>query len=123
MTLDVVGSAVLMASLALVLREIGYRGAGVFSVISMVVILISSFEKLGEVINGLFNISSFSEALEEKIGIALKIVGISYVFGISSDICRNLGEGGIEVAGRVEILLISFPLVEEIFEIGVELLG
>ena len=122
-----VGSAVLMASLALVLREIGYRGAGVFAVISMVVILISSFEKLGEVINGLFNISSFSEALEEKIGIALKIVGISYVFGISSDICRNLGEGGIakalEVAGRVEILLISFPFVEEIFEIGVELLG
>ena len=56
----------------------------------------------------------------------LKILGAGYVFGVCSDICSELGEGGLSGAvclfGRVEIIALSLPYIKRIVEKGIELI-
>jgi hypothetical protein len=48
----------------------------------------------------------------------LKIVGVGYLSGIASDLCTDLGEGGLArgatVLGRLEIAVICLPFLEKI---------
>ena len=57
----------------------------------------------------------------------MKVVGIGYLGGISSDVCKEIGEAGvakgISVAARLEILLISLPFVKDLLELSVSLIG
>ena len=56
----------------------------------------------------------------------LKGLGIVILTGISSDICRDSGEGTlashIETVGKLELLLLCIPLIEEIFATAEKLL-
>ena len=62
----------------------------------------------------------------EIVGVALKALGVSYLFAVSSDVCTSLGEGGVaralDVLGRVELAIIVMPYVLKIIEMGRELL-
>ncbi len=63
----------------------------------------------------------------DAVSVAVKALGLSYLFGISADICRELGEQGIakcvEVVGRVEIISLALPYFRQIIELGVEFMG
>ena len=56
----------------------------------------------------------------------MKILFVGYVFGISSEICRELGEGGISTVmtslGKIEIILIVLPYIRDIVYLGVGLI-
>ena len=60
--------------------------------------------------------------LSSYIGFLLKALGIAILTQVCADICRDAGEGGIgsgiELAGKMEILILCLPLVEEIFSIA-----
>jgi stage III sporulation protein AD len=60
------------------------------------------------------------------IEILFKGLGIVILTGISSDICRDSGEGTlathIETVGKLELLLLCIPLIEEIFATAEKLL-
>ena len=53
-------------------------------------------------------------------------MGLGYVFGFTSEICSELGEGviasAVTAAGRVQIFLVAYPYFEKIIKLGVELL-
>ena len=59
--------------------------------------------------------------------IMLKGLGIAMLTQICADLCRQTGEGGIaggvEMVGRAELLLLCLPLMRELFDVAVELLG
>lgn len=59
--------------------------------------------------------------------IILKALGIAFVAEIAAGVCRDGGEGGlatwVETAGKLAILLLSLPLIEEILETVKALLG
>ena len=59
--------------------------------------------------------------------LTLKALGIGYLTQISSEICRESGEGsiatGIETVGKLELIILSFPLLSKIFAISEELLS
>ncbi len=63
----------------------------------------------------------------EAWGILLKSLGVAFVTEIAASICRDSGEGGlagwVEMAGRVEILLLSFPLIRTVLGTVTDLLG
>ena len=65
------------------------------------------------------------EALGESALSILKIIGIGYIFGISSDVCRELGEAGISSAlsliGRFEAIAVALPFIAEIFSLALSL--
>ena len=58
--------------------------------------------------------------------IFLKALAIAYMTQISSDLCKDSGETGIatgiEAVGKVEILLLSIPLINKIIAMSEELL-
>ena len=57
----------------------------------------------------------------------LKALGIAAVTQITSDICREAGEGTVagqvELVGKLEIVLLSLPLAEQLLMLARELLG
>lgn len=59
--------------------------------------------------------------------ILLKALCIALLTHVTSSICKDAGESGIaglvETAGKLEILLLSFPLIKEILLISSELLS
>ena len=64
---------------------------------------------------------------EELWGILLKTLGIAFLTEVAAGICRDGGEGSlatwVEMAGKLEILILSLPLVEHILDAAKELLG
>ena len=59
-----------------------------------------------------------TEETAEYIGIMLKALGIVFLTHISSAVCKDCGENtlsvGVELAGKIEILLLCLPLIEKI---------
>ena len=51
-------------------------------------------------------------------GTVLKALGIAVLTQLGADVCRDFGEGsiasGIEFVGRLEMLVLCFPLIEKL---------
>ncbi len=59
--------------------------------------------------------------------ILFKALGIALLTSVCANICRECGESsaaaGVELAGKLEILLLSLPLINEILEVAQGLLA
>lgn len=57
----------------------------------------------------------------------VKSLGICLLTQLTADLCRDAGEGGMasaaELAGKTALLLLLFPLLEQIGELAAELMG
>ncbi len=57
----------------------------------------------------------------------LKALGISVITEVAAGMCRDVGETGVatwvEAAGKLEILVLSLPLISEILTVARELLS
>ena len=95
------------------------------SIALILICSISLVAGVGKLIESIYSFS-LSDEIETRVGYIIKIVGASYVFGICSDVCRELGESSIAsiitAIGRVEIILLSLPAISEVFLIAEELL-
>lgn len=124
--LKLIGAALLLTVTAFLLRQLGWRGAPVFAVICCVILLMETTDSLASIINSVTATAELG-AVSEPLGAALKTLGAGYLFGISADVCRELGESGIaktvEVVGRLEIIAIVIPFFEQIIKVGIELIG
>lgn len=125
MIFKICAAGLLCAALGMLLSEMGWRGKRVFTAVCAAVLL----SALSEGVSSLFGkVMSVSEAagISEVAKSAVKIIGVGYIFGVSSDICTELGEntlaGTLTMAGRVEILLIVLPYFIKILSFGLELI-
>lgn len=59
--------------------------------------------------------------------ILLKALGIAFLSHYAAELCRESGEGslagGVELVGKIEILLLCIPLMEQILSTAKELLA
>ena len=59
--------------------------------------------------------------------ILLKALGVAFLTEAAASVCRDSGEGGlatwVETAGRLEILLLSFPLIRTVMDTVTGILG
>ena len=122
--IKLIAYAMITLFLGVLLREFGFRGARLFSILGTVTII-------GALIIAVGNASPVGVYLsdgvnKEYIAMILKIIGVGYVSGICSDICTDLGEmglsGAVAMIGKVEIVLISLPCAKEIIERGLALI-
>lgn len=124
--LKFVGAALLLTATAFLLRRLGFAGAPVFAAVCAVLLLSETVSIFGNVFKSAALIGDVS-SVKEPLEAAIKTLGAGYLFGVSADICRELGESGIakavEVVGRVEIIALVFPYFEQIIKVGVELIG
>lgn len=121
-----VGVVLLVAMLATVLSELGFRGSRLISVLGVLAAVVLTLHLFDEVIGALEGIIELG-GIEEIANSAIRIIGIGYVYGVASDICLDLGERGIALTvlgiGRVEILLLALPSVIKIVEGAIDMIG
>ena len=59
--------------------------------------------------------------------ILLKALGVAFLTEIAASVCRDSGETGlatwVETAGKLEILLLSFPLIRTVMDTVADMLG
>ena len=122
-----VGAIICVALLAtvgaVVLKGFGFRGASVFSAAAVTVMLASAIASAHPIFEFFKIIPSSASEYTESV---IKAIGIGYATGITSDICKELGENGIakavSVGAKIELVLLALPHVYEITELALELL-
>ena len=119
----VVAYVVITLFLGFVLKEMGFKGSRLVMLLATVSLLGAAAVCIGELVDML---PPLADAGKEYAVAMLKIVGVSYAFGICSDICREAGESALSTVvslfGRLEILALAMPYIKRIAEKGVELL-
>ena len=124
--MTVCGLGVLAGFCAFALRNFGWRGVPLF-VIAAALFLLSGqlpvFREAGEVFSTLARV----EGLGEGTGTVLRIVGVGYLCGITADVCRELGEGGVAravtVAGKCGLLALALPYLSSLLALGLSRAG
>ena len=95
------------------------RLAGILILFSFIIILMNPILDFIKSIMG-------ENLPQEHIKIVLKAFSLAYITQISSELCRECGENniafGIESAGKVEIIILSLPLINTIIEFSKELI-
>ena len=118
-------SALLVAILAALLSELGFRHKRLFTVLSLVVLISMLADGIGDLLPSLVGFAELG-GLSDAAKCAVKAVGLGYVFGFTSDICSSLGESTlaslVTAVGRVEIFLLALPYFVKTVEMGMELL-
>lgn len=116
--------AIIGAVCAFLLKSFGWRGATLVSIgaaLSLLLVLFTYFEKIGEIFNTVAELDGAAESVKT----ILKVLGVGYVSGISSDICRELGENAlasvIVTLARIETLLIVSPMLLDVLRLGLEM--
>ena len=122
MMMEVVFAGLVFSVASVLLRNLGWRGAPVFASLALVVL----FSAVVSHLNVFFEASRivFLGSAGEAIS---KIIGIAYLFGISSDVCRELGESavasGLLLAGRLEMIAVSLPFLADLVSGAMRLAG
>ena len=82
----------------------------------------------GTVMDYVTALSAATGALDgESWAILLKALGVAFLTETAASVCRDSGEAGlatwVETAGKLEILLLSFPLIRTVMDTVAALLG
>jgi stage III sporulation protein AD len=120
-----VGFALVIAFLAMILREIGFRGASLICVLGAICLFGLAVGGMGQIRDELYSLS-LTSGTEELFGSVLLIVGVSYLFSFAAELCRGIGEGtvasALELFGRVEIIVMALPALREIMKMAEEII-
>ena len=74
------------------------------------------------------DLASATGALEgEEWSLLLKALGVAFLTETAASVCRDSGEGTlaswVETGGRLQLLLLSFPLIRRVLDLVMALLG
>ena len=124
--LSVAGTALVGCVAAMAVRRFDASNAMLASLMCAVVISAFCFTRLGA-------FADFADELRglggygEYFTIMLKGLSIAFLCECACDICRDCGESSIaskvEFAGKVELLLLSLPLLRSVIELSKDLLS
>jgi len=118
--------AVIAVTAILIIRQLKGELSFAVKVISAVLILGLTVASLEPVINDITSVF-ITEKSSEYIRIMLKAAGIAFLTHISSSICKDCGENtlsvGVELAGKIEILILCLPLIEKIMGYLLEMIS
>ncbi len=101
--------------------------------IASIAVAVSGVLVFGYIAEGLLPFLTFVKGIAYQTGVEsyftlmLKALAVSFACKMSADICRDCGENSlanrVELAGKVGIVLISIPVVTQLFEIAKDMLG
>lgn len=118
--LKVTVGAVIAALCAVILRRNGGEFAVVLVLTAGAWILTMLVRPLGEVISCLVRLARIAELDIDLMEPVIKVVGLSVIARIASEVCRAAGEGGLavfaELAGTILALAAALPLVNGVVE-------
>ena len=122
--LKIFGLAFLFAASSFILKALGWKGAPLVAACAIVGLLSLFMERLEPILE-IFRIIKEEAGMGDAVECVLKIIGIGYLSGICSDICRELGEpsvaSAVSLVARIESLAVISPIIVEILTLGLEL--
>ena len=120
------GVALLCAAVGMLLRSLGSnlalpaRALGGLLILSLI---LPSLRSTVEVVRTLFEVGG----VERYAVVMLRALGVAMLGRICAEVCRDCGESGtasgVELAGKLAILSLCLPLIEEILEMATALLA
>ena len=121
-----VGVALVCAILSALLDGLGFKSRRLFSTLSAIVVMVGLIGTVSELLSEVMKITE-DTGIGDAADKAVRAVGLGYVFGFTSDICKSLGESTlaslVTAVGRVEIFLLALPYFVKTIELGMELLS
>ncbi len=119
--------AVTAAVFAVLLKKYNPEMALLTATVTGVIIFAAVLSSISPAISLLKRLSSLTGAAGKNIGILLKSIGVCYICRFSADSCRDSGQsalaGKIELAGRVAVVLLCLPVLEEIINSAIKITG
>ena len=118
--------AVVTACIIAAIRNLRPELASIAAAIAGVLIMAYAVEAIVPFITFVKDIAA-EKGVENYFTLMLKALAISFCCRMSAEICRDCGENTlasrVELAGKVGIVLISLPIVKQLFEIAKDMLG
>ena len=123
--LQIAGCALLAVMTILLLRELRPVFSPHVRLAATVVLVGAALSLYAPVLTRVQSLLSVTGAAEYAAPV-LRALGIALVCELTAAFCRDLGENtvaeGVQLFGKLEILVLSLPLVDKILEIAKELL-
>ena len=121
------GIGLLCAVAGIILRQIKGGELSLFIRIGGVLIIFgAAMVMMKNVISDLMEITE-GQGLDTYSRVLIKTLGIALLTKICSDICRDCGEGtlasGVELCGKIAILLLCIPMIGELMDYAKKILG
>ena len=123
------GGAILSVMLITVLKKENPDGALMLRLAAAVCLGIAAICAMRPVIEyarSIGELHGMGDGISSAVSVLLKALGISLLTHASSTVCRDCGEGSIayyvELAGKIEMLILSLPLIKGILDMAIELL-
>ena len=118
--LKIAAIAIFGIILAMILKNAKSELYIVISLALSVLIIFYIVAKLSGILTQLEQLKSFLSVNSQYIEIIIKVVGITYITQLASDICRDNGytavAGQIEVFCKITVAALSMPVVIALFE-------
>ena len=99
----------------------------VVSIAAGVVILLILLVDLGSIFDAVEQLFISSGLNGEVFKLTLKALGLCYITNFAVDVCKDFGQTSlaskIELAGKIAVITLSFPLIETILKTVTELIG
>lgn len=120
------GIVIIALLLSVLLRNYRSEFSLLVVICASIIIFIMISEDLNTIVVRFSEITEDVTGTKQYINLMLKVLGISLIAQLLSDLCRDSGESALatqaETAAKVIILIISFPLFESVIEIVTGLL-
>ena len=117
----IIGVAVLTTFAVLVLRPTRPEVAAIVSVAGGLIILLMFVDALSGVISNMWEIVNRTGIRSEVFSALLKIIGIGYLTEFAAGICKDADNESmaqkVVLAGKVIILVLALPIVNNLIEI------
>ena len=113
--------------LALQIRSVKPEMAVYLGLATSLLIMLQAVEKLTQVLDGIRNIQEYLSVHGAYVEALWKIIGITYIAEISSDICKDAGynalAGQIGIFSKLSVLAVSMPVLEALLQTIHDFLG
>jgi stage III sporulation protein AD len=119
----IIGVALLTTFAVLVLKPTKPEIAALVSIAGGILVLLMFVESLSGVIQNITAIVTRTGIKSEVFAALLKIIGIGYLTEFAAGICNDAGNGSMAqkvlLAGKVIILVLALPIINNLIEIVV----
>ncbi|MBO5747142.1 MAG: hypothetical protein J6S13_08675 [Clostridia bacterium] len=127
MLFTVVAVVMISAVMILLVKKYSPEYALVVSIVAGGTVLIFLVVALKEILGSIADIFDKSGLDKGVFKLVLKALGLCYLSEFASDVCRDFGQTSlaakVELAGKISIIALTFPLIGQILTAVTELIG
>ncbi len=120
----ILGVAIMCACVAVVVKSANKDFSGIVKVVSSAILAGGVMIIASPLIEFITDISEGTQ-INTYLSVMLKAIGVAFLTHICASVCRDCGEqtvaGYAELAGKIEMLIIALPLIEELITIAEDL--